>query len=82
MVLRHFRVVGCSKKSGVALGRHFVQKPELTPCGYLQPMAGNPRKHWKMQNPAYFHTQGLDISVVPPGIEPGTQGFSVLCSTD
>ena len=22
------------------------------------------------------------ISVVPPGIEPGTQGFSVLCSTD
>jgi len=20
--------------------------------------------------------------VVPPGIEPGTQGFSVLCSTD
>ena len=22
------------------------------------------------------------LSVVPPGIEPGTQGFSVLCSTD
>jgi site-specific DNA recombinase len=24
----------------------------------------------------------LSCSVVPPGIEPGTQGFSVLCSTD
>jgi hypothetical protein len=24
----------------------------------------------------------LHLSVVPPGIEPGTQGFSVLCSTD
>jgi hypothetical protein len=22
------------------------------------------------------------IKVVPPGIEPGTQGFSVLCSTN
>jgi hypothetical protein len=22
------------------------------------------------------------LDVVPPGIEPGTQGFSVLCSTD
>ena len=22
------------------------------------------------------------LSVVPPGIEPGTQGFSVLCSTN
>ena len=24
----------------------------------------------------------LRFSVVPPGIEPGTQGFSVLCSTN
>jgi len=24
----------------------------------------------------------LSPSVVPPGIEPGTQGFSVLCSTN
>ena len=24
----------------------------------------------------------LSFSVVPPGIEPGTQGFSVLCSTN
>ena len=24
----------------------------------------------------------LSCQVVPPGIEPGTQGFSVLCSTD
>jgi hypothetical protein len=23
-----------------------------------------------------------DFVVVPPGIEPGTQGFSVLCSTN
>ena len=23
-----------------------------------------------------------DLKVVPPGIEPGTQGFSVLCSTN
>jgi hypothetical protein len=23
-----------------------------------------------------------DFFVVPPGIEPGTQGFSVLCSTN
>jgi len=22
------------------------------------------------------------LNVVPPGIEPGTQGFSVLCSTN
>ena len=31
-------------------------------------------------------TTGKDIkkavTVVPPGIEPGTQGFSVLCSTN
>ena len=25
---------------------------------------------------------GLFSGVVPPGIEPGTQGFSVLCSTN
>ena len=24
----------------------------------------------------------LSLRVVPPGIEPGTQGFSVLCSTN
>ena len=24
----------------------------------------------------------LGLNVVPPGIEPGTQGFSVLCSTN
>jgi len=24
----------------------------------------------------------LSCQVVPPGIEPGTQGFSVLCSTN
>jgi len=24
----------------------------------------------------------LGFKVVPPGIEPGTQGFSVLCSTN
>jgi len=24
----------------------------------------------------------LFLKVVPPGIEPGTQGFSVLCSTN
>ena len=24
----------------------------------------------------------LRVKVVPPGIEPGTQGFSVLCSTN
>ena len=23
-----------------------------------------------------------EVKVVPPGIEPGTQGFSVLCSTN
>ena len=26
--------------------------------------------------------QRLFFEVVPPGIEPGTQGFSVLCSTN
>ena len=25
---------------------------------------------------------GFYFKVVPPGIEPGTQGFSVLCSTN
>ena len=26
--------------------------------------------------------EGFNFKVVPPGIEPGTQGFSVLCSTN
>ena len=26
--------------------------------------------------------RGFNFQVVPPGIEPGTQGFSVLCSTN
>ena len=26
--------------------------------------------------------KSLGFKVVPPGIEPGTQGFSVLCSTN
>ena len=28
-----------------------------------------------------FETFEVFFFVVPPGIEPGTQGFSVLCST-
>ncbi len=32
---------------------------------------------WRIKYPEQFKSQ-----VVPPGIEPGTQGFSVLCSTN
>ncbi len=32
-------------------------------------------------NPDYLF-DNQDLFVVPPGIEPGTQGFSVLCSTN
>ena len=28
------------------------------------------------------YEDSASIEVVPPGIEPGTQGFSVLCSTN
>ena len=35
------------------------------------------------QNPDFETKSGFCLlSVVPPGIEPGTQGFSVLCSTN
>ena len=30
----------------------------------------------------YLKFKGFGLNVVPPGIEPGTQGFSVLCSTN
>ena len=40
-------------------------------------------KHRKRhKKSSYFRVQLLDFQVVPPGIEPGTQGFSVLCSTN
>ena len=29
-----------------------------------------------------FDTQVLKLMVAGPGIEPGTRGFSILCSTD
>ena len=35
--------------------------------------------HKKRQS--HFHVT-VFLAVVPPGIEPGTQGFSVLCSTN
>jgi len=40
---------------------------------------------WKTKNPDFdwksgFYCLLLFFKVVPPGIEPGTQGFSVLCS--
>ena len=41
----------------------------------------------KTKNPDFAWKSGfyyflLFFKVVPPGIEPGTQGFSVLCSTN
>ncbi len=40
----------------------------------------------RTRNSSRFKTKKSDLSslfsVVPPGIEPGTQGFSVLCSTN
>ena len=38
----------------------------------------NPDFVWK----SGFYCLLLFFKVVPPGIEPGTQGFSVLCSTN
>ena len=38
----------------------------------------NPDFAWK----SGFYYLLLFFKVVPPGIEPGTQGFSVLCSTN
>ena len=38
----------------------------------------NPDFAWK----SGFYSLLLFFKVVPPGIEPGTQGFSVLCSTN
>ena len=38
----------------------------------------NPDSVWK----SGFYCLLLFLKVVPPGIEPGTQGFSVLCSTN
>ena len=38
----------------------------------------NPDFRWK----SGFYVVLLFFAVVPPGIEPGTQGFSVLCSTN
>ena len=38
----------------------------------------NPDFRWK----SGFYIVLLFFAVVPPGIEPGTQGFSVLCSTN
>ena len=42
---------------------------------------------WKIKIPELLWNSGiyivlLSLKVVPPGIEPGTQGFSVLCSTN
>ena len=37
----------------------------------------NPDSVWKSGFYCFFF-----FKVVPPGIEPGTQGFSVLCSTN
>ena len=37
----------------------------------------------KTKNPDSVKNQDFKVlKVVPPGIEPGTQGFSVLCSTN
>ena len=37
----------------------------------------------KTKNPDFEMKSGFCLlRVVPPGIEPGTQGFSVLCSTN
>jgi hypothetical protein len=36
----------------------------------------------KIKKPLLRRGSFLLSNVVPPGIEPGTQGFSVLCSTD
>jgi hypothetical protein len=36
----------------------------------------------KNKNPLSYQGVFVFDVVVPPGIEPGTQGFSVLCSTN
>ena len=38
-------------------------------------------RFWEIKNPLLERT-GFEIDVVPPGIEPGTHGFSVRCSTN
>ena len=50
----------------------------------ILPFFASPRK---TKNPDFVWKSGfyfflLFFKVVPPGIEPGTQGFSVLCSTN
>ena len=35
----------------------------------------------KIKKPINIMSMGFLYGVVPPGIEPGTPGFSVLCST-
>lgn len=34
------------------------------------------------KNPGRLHDRGFKKVVAHPGIEPGTQGFSILCSTN
>ena len=56
----------------------FYVDPNILPFFACLGKTKNPDFAWK----SGFYCLLLFFKVVPPGIEPGTQGFSVLCSTN
>ena len=56
----------------------FYVDPNILPFFACLGETKNPDFAWK----SGFYYLLLFFKVVPPGIEPGTQGFSVLCSTN
>ena len=57
-------------------GERGIRTPGTSRYGSFQDYCNRPLYHLSKT------AGGKGFEVVPPGIEPGTQGFSVLCSTN
>ena len=67
-------------KSGISkLTNDINNKKSEHKCSDFNPSSNS--KNQKTRK-SFFINELRDNFVVPPGIEPGTQGFSVLCSTN
>ncbi len=60
------------------LALHIDNKINIFLCIYIVVW----KKHGLKAQKKQLLVVTADFEVVPPGIEPGTQGFSVLCSTN
>ena len=80
-----FCVFGENKKSRFSLKIRILHCFTFLCCGATRNRTGDTRIFSPLLYQLSYGTKGVlcrFLQVVPPGIEPGTQGFSVLCSTN